>query len=444
MPLMSKAFKGLSRILLTAVAAIAVIPGAMALTVVADSPGSLASALAGVPSDTRELVLEGTVYSSELAVLRDSLPMLEAIDMRGLIVRPAQIPPYAFAAMPLANVSLPDDITVIGEGAFAAIPAKELTLPARLDSIAPYAFAHSALVSLTLPDGLRAIGRNAFGDCVSLSDISGGKGVVTVGESAFHGAPLRRLDLSHCESLRSVGARAFEGCSSLEEVSLPATGSLTLGEGLFLGCGALTGIDASGIEHVPALMIAGAPDAALSGILTEGVRTIGAYAMSGNRASGIVLPSTLDSIGDHGMERMHELASIDASALRLVPALGEDVWDEVDRPAVKLGVAEDMADSFAAASQWQEFDISLSTGAVDGIEQDTDGIVLWFDGTVLKVSAPRDIMKIEAVSIDGIMLADMKPGVPQAQIDACHWPCRVCVVAVTLVGGTKSTYTLSR
>ncbi|MDE5922955.1 MAG: leucine-rich repeat domain-containing protein, partial [Muribaculum sp.] len=196
---MSKAFKGLSRILLTAVAAIAVIPGAMALTVVADSPGSLASALAGVPSDTRELVLEGTVYSSELAVLRDSLPMLEAIDMRGLIVRPAQIPPYAFAAMPLANVSLPDDITVIGEGAFAAIPAKELTLPARLDSIAPYAFAHSALVSLTLPDGLRVIGRNAFGDCVSLSAISGGKGMVSVGESAFHGAPLRRLDLSHCE-----------------------------------------------------------------------------------------------------------------------------------------------------------------------------------------------------------------------------------------------------
>ncbi len=63
-------------------------------------------------------------------------------------------------------------------------------------------------------------------------------------------------------------------------------------------------------------MIAGSPDADVSGILGEGLRTIGAYAMSGNRAQDIVLPSTLDSIGDHGMERMLELASMDASALR--------------------------------------------------------------------------------------------------------------------------------
>lgn len=442
MPLMGRIFDGFSRTMIAAVAAFAAIPGAMALTVVSDTPGTLSSALGGVPSDTRVLVLEGRVYSSELAVLRDSMPMLEDIDMRRLTVEPARIPPYAFAVMPLANVLLPNDIEVIGEGAFAAIPAKELTLPSRLDSIAPYAFAHSGLVSITLPDGLRAIGRNAFGDCVSLSDISGGMGVVTVGESAFHGASFRRLDLSHWASLRSVGARAFEGCRSLAGVSLPS--GIALGEGLFLGCGALTEIQVSGIDHLPALMIAGSPDADVSGILGEGLRTIGAYAMSGNRAQDIVLPSTLDSIGDHGMERMLELASMDASALRSVPALGEDVWDEVDKSAVKLGVAEDMADSFAGAPQWQEFDITRSTGAVDGIGQDVDEIALSFDGTVLKVSASRDISRIEAVSIDGIMLADITPGAPEAALDACRWPGRVCVVTVILVGGTKTTYTLSR
>ncbi len=127
-----------------------------------------------------------------------------------------------------------------------------------------------------------------------------------------------------------------------------------------------------------------------------------------------------------------------------MPALGEDVWDEVDKSAVKLGVAEDMADSFAGAPQWQEFDITRSTGTVDDIGQDADGIDLRFDGTVLRVSASRDISRIEAVSIDGIMLADITPGAPEAAIDACRWPGRVCVVTVTLVGGTKTTYTLSR
>ena len=130
---MGRIFDGFSRTMIAAAAAFAAIPGAMALTVVSDTPGTLASALGGVPSDTRVLVLEGRVYSSELAVLRDSMPMLEDIDMRRLTVEPARIPPYAFAVMPLANVLLPDDIEVIGEGACAAIPAKELTLPTRID-----------------------------------------------------------------------------------------------------------------------------------------------------------------------------------------------------------------------------------------------------------------------------------------------------------------------
>ena len=75
-----------------------------------------------------------------------------------------------------------------------------------------------------------------------------------------------------------------------------------------------------------------------------------------------------------------------------------------------------MADSFAGALQWQEFDITRSTGAVDGIVQDVDEIALSFEGTVLKVSASRDISRIEAVSIDGIMLADITPGAPEAAL----------------------------
>ena len=46
---MGRIFDGFSRTMIAAAAAFAAIPGAMALTVVSDTPGTLASALGGCP-----------------------------------------------------------------------------------------------------------------------------------------------------------------------------------------------------------------------------------------------------------------------------------------------------------------------------------------------------------------------------------------------------------
>lgn len=441
---MRKSRKGFTHIYITVALVCAGAPAVSGVTVSLDAPGSLSGALAGLPAGTRELVLSGSASASELGLLRDSVPELVALDMRGLKLTPAEIPPYAFAATKLADVKLPDDITVIGEGAFAAIPAAAMQLPASLDSIAPYAFAHSGLVTVSLPERLRAVGSNAFGDCASLASLEGGSGLVTMGESAFHGAAFESVDMSAWRSLRSLGPRAFEGCVSLTAVALPEQPRYTVGEGAFMGCAQLSGLQGGVMEDIPALMLADAPDADVSQLLADGVRTVGAYALSGNRANYVSLPATLDSIGTHGMERMMELDTVDAVTLHSVPALGEGVWHGVDQGNVSLEVSGDMADSFASMPQWQEFKISRPTSSIDGIESVTGGITLRFEGTSLIITAPQTIGLVEAVSVDGMLLARVSPAAAEAIMDASRWPGNVCIVAVTLADGSKATYSLSR
>ena len=441
---MRKFRKEFTHIYITGALMCGVAPAVSGVTVSLDAPGSLCGALAEVDDATRELVLSGSASAAELGALRDSLPELAMLDMHALRLTPAEIPPYIFAATKLTDVKLPDDITVIGEGAFAAIPASAVQLPATLDSIAPYAFAHSGLVAVSLPERLRAVGSNAFGDCVSLSVIDGGAGLLTVGESAFHGAAFENVDMSAWQSLRSLGARAFEGCVSLVSVTLPEQDGYILGEGTFMGCTGLTRVQVGVVKDIPALMLADAPDADVSQLLADGVRTVGAYALSGNRSAYITLPATLDSIGAHGMERMMELDTVDAVTLHSVPALGEEVWHGVDQGNVSLEVSGDMADSFASMPQWQEFKISRPTSSIDGIESVTGGITLRFEGTSLIITAPQTIGLVEAVSVDGMLLARVSPAAAEAIMDASRWPGNVCIVAVTLADGSKATYSLSR
>lgn len=435
-------FCGLIRTLASAVSVAWGVSGAFAVDLALDAPGSLAAAISGVPRDTRSLVISGKADAAELIVLRDSLPMLAALDMRGLAIMPPEIPEYAFAVTGLTEIRLPDDITVIGEGAFAAVPAVSVALPSALDSIGPYAFAHSKLVSVALPASLRAIGSNAFGDCVSLSRVDAGVGLVSLGESAFHGCALECLDLSGCKRLQSIGGRAFEGCESLVSVSLPVR-DMALGQAVFMGCGKLHEVSGAAVKTIPPLMLADAPEADVSQVLTRGVTTIGGYAFSGNRSVSMVIPSTLDSIGDHGMERMKELISIDASDLEHVAALGYAVWDEVDQSAVSLTVADGMETLFSSADQWKEFKITHTSNIAD-IDVGATDVALRFDGSRLMVAALCEIVRVDAVTLDGILLAAVNPSAQEVSLDASRWPGDICIVAVTLAGGTRHVYTLSR
>lgn len=78
------------------------------------------------------------------------------------------------------------------------------------------------------------------------------------------------------------------------------------------------------------------------------------------------------------------------------------------------------------------------------MDADMSGVTLRFDGSTLVIASSVGIARVDAVSLDGIVLARIAPAATEASLDASRWPCDICIVSVTLADGTKHVYTLSR
>ena len=168
-------------------------------------------------------------------------------------------------AAPADTLTLPADLTAVGEQAFFG--------DGSLERIGTHAFEHSGIVSLDIPAAVTQIGEYAFHCCDSLTAITISpdnpvyafrdgflfnepehaivfllpsaagavrvpEGVTAIAGSAFADcAGLTELSLP--EGLAEIGEFAFFQCTSLTKVRLPSTVT-SVGEGAFKGCTALT------------------------------------------------------------------------------------------------------------------------------------------------------------------------------------------------------------
>lgn len=80
---------------------------------------------------------------------------------------------YAFEAMGVSSVTLPETVRVIGEGAFIDCTALvSINLPSGLTTVERGAFAGcTAIPELTVPAGVKEIKRGAFAGCTSLTSL---------------------------------------------------------------------------------------------------------------------------------------------------------------------------------------------------------------------------------------------------------------------------------
>lgn len=76
------------------------------------------------------------------------------------------------------------------------------------------------LIEITFPDSIVAIGEGAFVDCVSLEKINFSNGLKSIGSSAFSGCE-SLTEISLPESIEFVDESAFSYCKSLENIDLP-------------------------------------------------------------------------------------------------------------------------------------------------------------------------------------------------------------------------------
>jgi hypothetical protein len=157
-----------------------------------------------------QLTLTGTIDARDMQYIRDSMTLLTTLDISDVslvaytgtegtyygakTVYPAnEMPAKSFSnamqtSSPLTSISLPPNLTSIGEGAFfLANQLASIVFPASLVSIGDWAFyACSALTTITLPANLTSIGEGAFYDCSTLDFVSLPADLIIINDKAFN------------------------------------------------------------------------------------------------------------------------------------------------------------------------------------------------------------------------------------------------------------------
>ena len=122
------------------------------------------------------------------------------------------------------NTIIPEDVTSIGEYAFAFCPLlTSMTIPSSVTSIGNYAFYDcTGLTSVTIPSSVTSIGGYAFQSCSGLTSITISEGVTTIGELAFYNCS-NLTSVTIPNSITDIGYGVFDGCKGLTSVTIPSS-----------------------------------------------------------------------------------------------------------------------------------------------------------------------------------------------------------------------------
>ncbi len=222
------------------------------------------------------------------------------LSVDGILFDKAQSMLIVHPATKVGTYTIPDGVTIIGDGAFSGCTGlTSVTIPNSVTSIGVVAFLNctgltsvtipssvtsigvsafngcTGLTSATLPNGVTSIGGFAFSDCKGLTSVAISSSVASIGVSAFAACTNLRtfevdsLSLAYSSidgvlfnkdqsalirypegragpytipgSVGTIGQRAFSGCTGLTSVTIP-DGLASIGERAFSGCTGLIGV----------------------------------------------------------------------------------------------------------------------------------------------------------------------------------------------------------
>ena len=242
-----------------------------------------------------------------------------------------------FWCFSLKNITLPEGLTTIGDGAFSCCSLKNITLPSSLTCIGsnPFRFSKNLMLNNKSPhfkviDGMllgsegthlityfgkgtefivpvfvKSIGNLAFSGCRSLTNITLPEGLITIGDLAFSGcSSLTSLALP--SSLTCIGRNPFSGCENL--MIYNNSPHFKVIDGMLLGSEGthLITYFGKGTKIIVPVFVKSIGYSAFSGCsslrvltLPDGLTTIGYWAFDGcSSLTNITLPDGLITIGD--------------------------------------------------------------------------------------------------------------------------------------------------
>lgn len=211
------------------------------------------------------------------------------------------------------SVEVPDDVKVIGTGAFSKCPGiTDVKLPASVTIIEDEAFLGCRkLERITLP-GVKEIGESAFQKCYALKSITIPEDVAAIKSNTFNYCyKLSNVYLS--TSLKNIGQRAFFRCTNLRSIRLPNTVT-QISDEAFESSGLESISIPSSLKEIGNGVFSNCSELK-SVTIPVGVTTIAKYAFSGcSSLSNIELPTGTNSIGSRAFNDCSNLTSISIPA----------------------------------------------------------------------------------------------------------------------------------
>lgn len=119
------------------------------------------------------------------------------------------------------NISIPNDVSVIADGAFSGSDIQSVSIPYSVTSIGKEAFKSThnlGKVRFESGSKLTGIGDRAFFGTQGLAEIELPEGVTSIGSEAFSTSSVQRVVLP--DGVTSIPASAFENCIQLSNVTL--------------------------------------------------------------------------------------------------------------------------------------------------------------------------------------------------------------------------------
>ena len=172
----------------------------------------------------------------------------------------------------------------------------------------PWESVRNQITQVSILQGVTRIGNSALWGMVSLNNVTIPDGVKTIGDRAFEGCGVTKIDLP--DSVTRIGKEAFENCDNLEEVKLSK--SLTdIGNAAFANCTTLQEIQIpAGVETIGAGAFFDCPDLKRINI-PNGVTSIEMGTFHGCiKLESIDIPDSVTTIGDDAFEQCFALKEI--------------------------------------------------------------------------------------------------------------------------------------
>ena len=232
----------------------------------------------------------------------------------------------------LKNVTISEGVQALGEGAFYnCISLIEAVVPDTAKYVGSYAFYNcTSMVTATIGTTAESIGDYTFYNCEKLENIVVGYSVKTIGDYAFYNCALGSVIIP--SATVSIGNYAFAENDKMTKATLRKN-LLTIGNGAFRNCGVLATITipatvtSIGIEafencsSIPKVTIpvgvteindrAFSNCSSLANVTISGAVTrIGISAFYNNAFENIILPETVEVLGDSAFRQCANLKEI--------------------------------------------------------------------------------------------------------------------------------------